>query len=154
MALDLQPFKDWAKENGLGPGASASDGLDGNHGDSSLREYPQIIGQPAAQSKNGQYPAGKSEKPMLILPSGDVSFLDAANRIFPVFAKTSKYFSRGRIPVELVRDAHGEETLVPLRPARLEPGLKSILNCGYTACIRNNPRSNGLLARKKLQRRF
>ena len=103
MSVDLKPFEEFTKQHGLA--------------------YPSV------QSRNGQGALGKGEKPRLVLPSGQlpseyVSILNAAECIFPILARSGKYFSRGRIPFELVRDIHGEETLLPLRPSPFRTRLE------------------------------
>lgn len=50
-------------------------------------------------------------KPEVVLPSGDVSFLDCANQLFPILAKSKKMFMRGGVMHELIADTSGNQIL-------------------------------------------
>jgi hypothetical protein len=51
----------------------------------------------------------------LILPSGEVSITESATNLFKLLAKARRYFARGRLVVEVVRNKEGNEILSPLR---------------------------------------
>lgn len=55
------------------------------------------------------------EKPLLILPSGNVSITESATNLFNQLAKKRRYFARGRLVVEIVNNKEGSEALSPLR---------------------------------------
>jgi hypothetical protein len=59
--------------------------------------------------------AENSKKLQLILPSGDVSITESATNLFTQLTKTRRYFARGRLVVEVVRNKEGNEVLSPLR---------------------------------------
>lgn len=77
----------------------------------------------AEQTTNGEHASAKAEptkaaqskKPDLILPSGEVSIIESATFLFKQLAKTRRYFARGRLVVEVVRNKEGNEVLAPLR---------------------------------------
>ena len=72
-----------------------------------------------------------SKKPQLILPSGDVSITESATNLFTQLAKTRRYFARGRLVVEVVRNKEGNEVLSPLRAiafrSRIEKDFKLLV---------------------------
>ena len=63
-----------------------------------------------------------ANRPLLILPSGDVSYSEAAEIIFPILAANRQIFVRGTAVVELVTTAEGARLDV-LRPAALRSRL-------------------------------
>jgi hypothetical protein len=60
----------------------------------------------------------------LVLPSTGVSFVECAEKAFEILAQTRRFFTRGRLVVELVEDKEGNETLVPLKPAAFRSRLE------------------------------
>ncbi len=92
----------------------------------------------AEQAANGARPeqadqpskAVEGRKPQLILPSGDVSITNSATHLFTHLAGTHRYFARGRLVVEVVRNKEGHEVLSPLRPiafrSRIEKDFKLV----------------------------
>jgi hypothetical protein len=97
MPVDLKPFKEFAKANGLDP--NESDRLNG-------AEYQR-----------------RAELPQLILPSDEVSFEECANNCFAILGKTHKFFIRGRTVVELV-SSDLRNVLEEVEPAALRSRLE------------------------------
>jgi hypothetical protein len=77
----------------------------------------------AGQAANGTRADTKAEpsksehtkKPQLILPGGEVPIIESATLLFKHLTKTHRYFARGRLVVEVVRNKEGNEVLSPLR---------------------------------------
>jgi hypothetical protein len=66
----------------------------------------------------------KAGLPELVLPSSGASFVESAEKAFEILAQTQRFFTRGRLVVELVEDKAGDETLVPLKPAAFRSRLE------------------------------
>src|SRR5262249_42927367 len=57
-----------------------------------------------------------TSRPMLILPSGNVSITKCAGELFTLIAPTKRLFTRGGVVVQVVSQ-NGVDVLEPLRPA-------------------------------------
>lgn len=66
----------------------------------------------------------KAGLPELVLPSSGASFVECAEKAFELLTQTRRFFTRGRLVVELVEDKAGNETLVPLKPAAFRSRLE------------------------------
>jgi hypothetical protein len=79
----------------------------------------------------------------LILPSGGVSILECAKKAFDLFAKTHRYFVRGRLVTELGKDKHGNEMLIQVKPSGLRSRLEEYFNLKAWRCAQKADVSNG-----------
>jgi hypothetical protein len=68
--------------------------------------------------------ASTKTSPRLILPGGSVAIIQTAHELFSRLASTGKYFVRGRLIVELVRNKEGNEVLTPLRAIALRTRIE------------------------------
>jgi hypothetical protein len=67
----------------------------------------------------------KNEKPILILPSGQVSISESAEQLFERLAKRGRFFARGRLVMELAPNKEGSEILTPLRAIALRSRMEA-----------------------------
>ena len=66
----------------------------------------------------------KAGLPQLVLPSSGTPFVECAEKAFALLAQTRRFFTRGRLVVELVQDKAGNETLVALKPVAFRSRLE------------------------------
>jgi hypothetical protein len=83
------------------------------------RKEPNIVEIPI-HGKNGDHIHGGD----LVLPSGRISILECAKQAFHIFAKTHRYFIRGRLITELGKDKKGNEMLIQVKPSGLRTRLE------------------------------
>jgi hypothetical protein len=78
-------------------------------------EAGQAADGPRGDTKAEPSKSEHTKKPQLILPGGEVPIIESATLLFKQLTKTHRYFARGRLVVEVVRNKEGNEVLSPLR---------------------------------------
>jgi hypothetical protein len=116
VAIDPEKFN--KKVSGPGEGKSKQTGSNANNGSEPppfARKLQEDLGDPTAAGTAPSKTAERSKKNELILPSGEIQIIESATNLFTHLAKTRRYFARGRLVQEIVRNKEGNEVLSPLR---------------------------------------
>jgi hypothetical protein len=92
--------------------------------------------------KNGDHIHGGD----LVLPSGRISILECAKQAFHIFAKTHRYFIRGRLITELGKDKKGNEMLIQVKPSGLRTRLEEHFTLKAWRAATRDDVSNGKAA--------
>src|ERR1700676_945296 len=107
-----------------------------------MRENPRYVQEEPTNIVNLHGPNGSREE--LVLPSGKMSILECSRKAFSVFAKTNRYFVRGRLITELGKDKKGNELLVQVKPSGLRTRLEEHFTLKAWRCAQKADATNGV----------
>ena len=140
MKFDKEKARAFRPEAGTGARKEVHDGSPGDPDEHEARRTEYV--DPNLHGKNGNAPCSVHGGD-LILPSGGVSILECAEKTFEIFAKTHKYFVRGRLITEIGRDKHGNEMLIQVKPSGLRTRLEEYFNLKAWRCAQKSDVLNG-----------